>query len=246
MRLSHQLELNGWTVTLHGRVDGLTDIAGHVVVEEVKSTALPSGRLYTTGREDWHSHIAQLEVYLWMLDAAQHASPVGRLVLVSVADGAQHIIGVPLDAVRVGADIRLALKALIERREERIAWMAARRTADVPLPHAQWRPGQAEIRDALQSGLDARRIQLVQAPTGLGKTAAVLHAVLCHALAHDKQVFWATARGTQQAAAWATLEHFRARGLPLRILQLRAKEKVCLNDVVACTCLLYTSPSPRD
>ena len=115
VRLTHQLELNGWTVTLHGRVDGLTDIAGHVVVEEVKSTALPSGRLYTTGRDDWHSHIAQLEVYLWMLDAAQHASPVGRLVLVSVADGAQHIIGVPLDAVVREYSLQRQLATTIHR-----------------------------------------------------------------------------------------------------------------------------------
>ncbi len=235
VRLQHQLELDGWTVTLHGRVDGLTDVAGHVVVEEIKSTALPGQTLYQTGRDDWPSHIAQLEVYLWMLDAAQHASPVGRLVLVSVADGAQHVIGVPLDAIRVGEQVIASLRELVARRERRITWMAERRARTVPLPHSAWRAGQAEIAEAVRFGLDAGRVQLVQAPTGLGKTAAVLHAVLAHALAHDKQVFWATARGTQQQAAWDTLLRFRDAGLPLRVLQLRAKEKVCLNDVVACS-----------
>lgn len=235
VRLQHQLELDGWTITLQGRVDGLTDIAGHVVVEEVKSTALPGTRLYQTDRADWPSHIAQLEVYLWMLDAAQHASPVGRLVLVSVADGAQHVIGVPLDAIRVGEQVTTSLRELVARRERRLAWMAQRREAVVPLPHEAWRPGQAEIAEAVRFGLEAQRVQLVQAPTGLGKTAAVLHAVLAHAMATDKQVFWATARGTQQLAAWTTLQRFRDAGLPLRVLQIRAKEKVCLNDVVACS-----------
>jgi len=235
VRLQHQVEIDGWTVTLQGRVDGLTDVAGHVVVEEVKSTALPSQRLYATDRDDWPSHIAQLEVYLWMLDAAHHASPVGRLVLVSVADGSQHVIGVPLDAIRVGEQVLGSLRHLVERREARLKWMKARREAVVPLPHEAWRPGQAEIAEAVRFGLEVERVQLVQAPTGLGKTAAVLHAVLTHAMASDKQVFWATARGTQQLAAWATLDRFRQAGLPLRVLQIRAKEKVCLNDVVACS-----------
>jgi DNA excision repair protein ERCC-2 len=234
VRLQHTVEVDGWTVVLHGRVDGLTTVEGHTVVEEIKSTVLDAGRLFATTVDDWPSYVSQLEVYLWMLHEARHDTPVGRLVLVSVADGAQHVLGVRLDADDVSARVATVFATLVERRQRRIAWMEARRAMVVPAPHEVWRPGQEALSAAVHSGLQAKHRVLAEAPTGLGKTAAVLHGVLRHALAHDQQVFWATARTTQQRVPLATVERFAQAGLPLRAVRLRAREKGCLNDVVAC------------
>ena len=235
VRLQHQTEVDGWTVTLHGRVDGLTEVEGHTVVEEVKSTALDAASLYASSLTDWPAYVAQLEVYLWMLAEAGHAGPVGRLVLVSIADGSQHVLGVSLDREAVSSRIEEVFSRLVAQRERRLAWLAGRRQQIVPPPHDTWRPGQRELADAVGWGVDAQHVVMVEAPTGLGKTAAVMAGVLRVALAHDKQVFWATARTTQQAAPLDTLERLAAAGLPLRAVRLRAKEKACLNDVVACS-----------
>lgn len=234
VRLKHQVEIDGWTVTLHGRVDGLTEVEGHTVVEEVKSTALDAFRLFPTTLADWPGYVAQIEVYLWMLHEARHELPVGRLVLVSVADASQHVLGVRIDPDEVGGRVNTVFEDLVARRERRIAWLAQRRSREVPIPHGAWRPGQRELADAVGWGLDAGHKVLAEAPTGLGKTAAAMHGVLRHALAHDQQVFWATARTTQQDVPLATLERFAEAGLPLRAVRLRAREKGCLNDVVAC------------
>jgi len=234
VRLKHQIAVGEWTAILHGRVDGLTEEDGRAVVEEIKSTAFDAERLQTTTLADWRDYAAQLEVYLWMLHEARIDRPVGRLVLVSLADGSKHVLGVALDAERVGRFIRRRVAEITHARERRSAWMGWRRSARVPLPHPDWRRGQREISDSVLWALQIGHQVLVEAPTGLGKTAAVLHGVLQFALARDMQVFWATARGTQQEGVERTLQRFTDAGLPLRSVTLQAKEKLCLNRVVAC------------
>jgi DNA excision repair protein ERCC-2 len=234
VRLRRQLAVGAWTVVLHGRVDGLAEEGGRPVVEEVKSTTLDAARLYGTAAADWPQYLAQLEVYLWMVAEQRGVDPMGRLVLLSLLDGTRHVIGVPLDRDAVGGFIRRRLGEIVEDREDRLAWLAARRSYVVPLPFPGWRPGQQLIGERSQKALDQGDRLLVEAPTGLGKTAAVLYGVLRHALAQDKQVFWATARTTQQRVVQHTLSRFREVGLPLRVVTITAKEKVCLNDIVAC------------
>ncbi len=234
VRLKHQIGIGEWTVTIHGRVDGLTEEDGRAVVEEIKSTAFDQHRLATTTLDDWRGYVAQLEVYLWMLHEGRVDRPVGRLVLVSLADGSKHVLGVPLDAERMHRFVVQRLTEIVTSRERRVAWMTWRRTVSVPLPHDDWRRGQREISEAVHWGLQVGHPVLVEAPTGLGKTAAVLHGVLQHALARDLQVFWATSRTTQQEGVERTLQRFADAGLPLRSVSLNAKEKLCLNGAVTC------------
>ncbi|MBT3217876.1 MAG: hypothetical protein HN348_02185 [Proteobacteria bacterium] len=234
VRLKHQMVVLHWTVTIVGRVDGLTEEAGRAVVEEVKSSALDVNRLSVTKAHDWRTHTEQLEIYLWMLAEAQYAEPVGRLILVSLADASRHVLGVGLERERVGVMIRERLRELIVTRERWLAWLSRRREYSIPLPFEEWRPGQEEVATTVKSSLDKGGRLFVEAPTGMGKTAAVVHGALEHAFRCDRQVFWSTSRNTQQAVIEQTLSRFVDAGLPLRFVRLTAKEKVCLNEVVAC------------
>ncbi len=74
---------------------------------------------------------------------------------------------------------------------------------------------------------------LVQAPTGLGKTAAVLFPVLREALARDLRVFVLTAKNTQQAMANRVLDLLN-RERAFHSLHLRAKARMCANDEIIC------------
>lgn len=237
--LSHRLDVDGWWVTVQGRVDGLFDEAGHTVVEEIKSTALGADRLHATRAADWPGHVAQLELYVWLLHATRGTTPgtlpvVGRLLLVSLLDGARHVLAVRPDTEALAEAVVARLRRLVRKRRERLAWLGWRRAHRVPRPFATWRDGQARIAEAVHEGLAAGKRVLVEAPTGLGKTAAVLDGALRWAFAHDKQLFWATSRNTQQAGVLAAAGRLRARGLGLTAVGLRAREKACLNDVVAC------------
>lgn len=234
--LRHQLIVAGWTVEISGRLDGLSEEHGRTVVVEVKSSALGQRRLAGSRAEDWPSHVAQIEVYLWMLHRARYPEPVGQLVLISLADGSRTVLGVPLEAERIDRFVRRQLERLIALREDRLAWLATRRGRRVPAPYERWRPGQEAIAAAVTRGVldDQLDSVLVEAPTGLGKTDAVLYGALRAALATDRQILWATARTTQQTVIEAAVQRMIDRGLPLRAVTLTAREKICLNDVVSC------------
>ena len=234
--LKIQQTVRGWTVELQGRVDGLVEAGGTWIVEEVKSTALDGMRLAGCSVEDWPDYRRQLQIYLWMLERAQPAHRiVGELVLVSLADASRRAFQVDVDP-DLDAWITDRLEQLIEAREDRLQWMAERRTIHARWPHAAVREGQQQIVDDVTRGLQEGRPVLVQAPTGLGKTVAVLLAAVRHALATDRQVFWATTRTTQQPLVERTLNSLAEAGAPIRAVFLNARPKACLNTDAPLDC----------
>ncbi|HJN74403.1 MAG TPA: ATP-dependent DNA helicase [Myxococcota bacterium] len=230
-----------WECVLRGRIDGLSDVDGRLVVEELKSSALDGDQLGRAQAHDWPAYTAQVALYRYLLHAMGKGNALGRLVLVSLVDGTQVSFEVDEPLEETEAWLRARLSWMVAGREARNAWMARRRGAEVPFPHAELRPGQEALVEAATDGAARGRQVLLSAPTGTGKTAAVLQGVLQEAYRKDKKVFIATAKGTQQRVAEATLELMRKKGLPLRAVSIRAKEKACLNDVVDCRpeCCVY-------
>jgi DNA excision repair protein ERCC-2 len=232
IRMEHRLVVRGWEVTLTGRMDGLTRQGDRWVVEEIKSSALDRQRLAHLTLADMPRAAQQLRLYMHVLQGRGH-EPEGRLVVISLHDGTQRVIPVSLDP-DVGAFLEAQVAWILLRHEERMAWTVRRRSAVVPMPHPLWRSGQEdlarEVRDTVQRGGHL----LLTAPTGLGKTAAVLYGALQVAYETDKRIFFATARTTQQRIAEETLRLLAAGGLPLQAVRIRARDKTCLNEVVAC------------
>jgi len=91
-----------------------------------------------------------------------------------------------------------------------------------------------EVTDAIARGQQL----LLSAPTGTGKTAAVLHGALSESARLGSKLFFATARGTQREIVERTVLDCVGRSgiseFPLRVVSITAREKVCLNDVLDC------------
>lgn len=221
--------VRGWECTIRGRLDGLTVVGERLVIEEIKSTALPAERLYATTAEDWPKWQHQVALYLWLLHSMGRPAE-GRLVLVSLVDGSRHVVSVHADLERILAEVIQRLDDLVRERQDHLAWLAQRRDAAVPFPHAAHRPGQAALVQVVGDALAGGQQLLLSAPTGTGKTAAVLHGVLQHAWGCDRRVFFATAKGTQAAIVEQTLASFAERGVPLRAVSIRSRERLCLRE----------------
>jgi DNA excision repair protein ERCC-2 len=232
VRIQHALVVRGWEVTLTGRMDGLTQVDGRWVVEEIKSSALDRHRLASMTLSDMPRAVQQLRLYMHVLQGRGH-EPAGRLVLISLHDGTERVLPVDL-GVDTGAFLEAQLEWILLRHEQRMAWAARRRTVVVPMPHPTWRPGQGALAAEVHEVVNRGGHLLLSAPTGLGKTAAVLYGALQVAYATDKRVFFATARTTQQRIAVETLQAMAREGMPLKAVQIRARDKTCLNEVVAC------------
>ncbi len=220
-----------WTCTVHGRIDGVEEEDGHTVIEEVKSTALDVDRLdAVAGFPEWEE---QLAAYVFFASEARMPAVVGRLRVVSLVDGGERLTTVPLDP-RLGPVLSARLDRLVRDREAWLHWQARRRGTAVRFPHEAWRPGQTEIAEACANAVRTGQHLLLTAPTGIGKTVAVMVGVLKAAAEAGLGVYWATARTTQQYVAEQTLQAIAARGTAVRAVTLRSREKACLNGVVDC------------
>jgi DNA excision repair protein ERCC-2 len=230
--IRHRMLILDWEVIISGRMDGLTQEGEYHVVEEVKSSALGFERLDRMRASDMPQAELQLQMYLHAL-VGQGKNAVGRLVVISIRDGTQHVLHVAPDP-DFGAFLKQQLTWMIERHEQRMAWLARRRSAEIPFAHEAWRIGQEELAAEVEELSDRGGHLLLTAPTGLGKTAGVLHGALTAAYRSDRRIFFATARTTQQRIIEDTIRQLSVAGLPIRAVSIRAREKACLNEVVAC------------
>ena len=237
--IRHRLEVRGWTVTLHGRMDGLLTEEGagglRTVVEEIKSSLLSGPDLELA--ELPSSWTRQLHLYLWMLIEARRPDPVGRLRVVSLLDGAIRQEAVAPDP-GIEKEVLEILDERILQRERRNAWLAERRRHPLPFAFPEPRPGQEEATRAAAAAVAQGKVLLLEAPTGMGKTAAALHGALREARARDLQILWVTARTTQRRLVTDTLRAVERARLPggpgVRAVTLMAKGEFCLQPVIDC------------
>ncbi len=229
-RLERRVAVGAWTAIVQGRTDGVSLEGEKVCVEELKTTALSASALLDTTADAWLPYVAQLQVYLWM-HAGSDVS--GRLIIVSLLDGSRHSIGVGLPMSFAGRVLE-ELEALALERDRLLHWMRERAHVALAWPYPGWRPGQRNVCDSLAEGIQHRRIGVLEAPTGSGKTDAVLFAAMQVALRQGKRIYWATARTTQQTGIEAAVRRLKASYPGIRSVTLGARRRICLRSTVDC------------
>jgi len=227
-----EVEHRGWKVRISGRADGLRREEGGVrVVEEIKSVRR-EGQLAPALREMYERQAA---LYAWMLARDGEGEVRAELVLIAIGSDAVERIALEVDLDALDSEIRQRLNRLLREHETARRAAADRREAgrELAFPHAELRPGQETIVDAVEQALAGRSHLLVQAPTGIGKTAAALWPALRYALLHDKRLFVLTAKNLQQEMTTRVLRQLAAGG-GFHALRLRAKARMCANGEVIC------------
>jgi DNA excision repair protein ERCC-2 len=229
-----ELDVDGWTVEISGRADGVVYSEGRAVrIDEIKTLhfAVDLHNLYAEERLERFKRQASL--YAFMLSDADEPA-AARLILVDIVSHEERDEDVQWSFDSVQAWLRQQIHRLISREERRIARLEVLRDAaeSIPFPHDEFRPSQEEIGDAVSDALEHQRHLLVRAPTGCGKTAAVLHPAVRAALSRGQRVFFLTAKTLQQGIAVDTARAMQS-GL-FRSLQLRAKSKMCANTEIVC------------
>jgi DNA excision repair protein ERCC-2 len=229
------LAFEDFACRVRGRMDVL--IPSPWLVEEIKTTCQPGTLLRDLEADPLHPFAQQARMYAW-LQGRQTGAPVTcRLRVISLLDEAETVVPMPFDAeafsIWVEAQLRgfrdAQLRALVRAEERRRLGEALR------FPFVSLRPGQDRLIDLVGQALATRKPLLVQAPTGLGKTAAVLYPALRKALAEDLRVFYATPRNSQHAVAEAFVRRLRSEGHEIRSVTLRAKERICPQEEVHCS-----------
>lgn len=245
-------EHRGWTIHVQGRADGLRQVDGRPMIEEIKSVR-PDTPLAPSTLDMYRR---QLRLYGWLyarrdLDPAQALeapvrkdgekveSPVlARLVLIEIGSfdgsGTEHI-DVDAEPHLVELLVRRQINALLAEHQRNAESRNRRKEAAERLefPFHTPRPGQTQIIDAATRALEQCEHLLVQAPTGLGKTASILFPVVRHALENDRRVFVLTAKNLQQKMATRVVDMLNRDG-SYSSVQIRAKASMCANGEVLC------------
>ena len=229
-----ELDIDGWAVEISGRADGVVFDEGRATrVDEIKSLhfAVDLHNLYADERLDRFRR--QVSLYALMLSEPEHPAQA-RLILVDIVSHDEREEPVQWSPESVHAWLRQQIHRLIAREQRRVERLAELRAAaeKVPFPHPEPRPVQHEIGAAVDEVLTDQRHLLLRAPTGCGKTAAVLYPTIRGALGRGQRVFFLTAKTLQQRIAVNTANAMQEN--LFRSLQLRAKSKMCANTEIVC------------
>jgi DNA excision repair protein ERCC-2 len=235
----HRLQLGAWSITITGRIDGLSVDKGEkrVVIEEVKSIHfdLELEALYRSDK--LQRHLLQLLLYAYFLSGQpdfEGFTFVPQLVLIDLISGDAKTIDAEFDRERIIGTLNERLERLVTEIETAAALRVAKRAfADtLSFPFGAMRPGQEAIVSSVARSVYQREALLISAPTGIGKTMAVLYPALKQSLNLGKKLFVLTSKTMQQDAAVEALSMLNDGSF--RVLRIRAKQKMCAHTEIIC------------
>lgn len=218
---------------LRGRADGFDAEAG--VLEEIKTHRGDLGRMPPRHRA---LHWAQAKAYGALVCELQgRAGLTVRLVYLDIDTGSETCF----DEICTASELQAFLLAMCQRFEQ---WAAAQgrhrlardeALAALAFPYVDFRAGQRQLAEQVFMVARRGRCLLAQAATGNGKTMGSLFPLL-KAMPGERldKLCFLTAKATGQEAPLAALEQLRGAAVPLRVLQLVARDKACEHPGLAC------------
>jgi len=241
VHVRYETESLGFRVIVRGRIDGVDRERedGAVRLEEVKTivsdpASFGSAPLGDALETSW---IHQARLYGALLLACGEAARIRvALIIVNVVDGEAREVDVPFDPDEALAFLRERIDALASEGARRLEAAARREAmaAAIRFPFPEMRPHQDAMIEAVVKAIARSRHLLLSAPTGVGKTAAILFAAVREAYRRGLRVIYATAKTTQRALVRETLERIRGAGAPITAVILRAKDEICPHELRVC------------
>ena len=227
-------------IRVQGRADAVRRHEGCLTVEEIKTTRRNPANI---GADEFPVHWAQAEMYAAMICKKEgYASCEVALIYYNVNGSrarlmrnytAQRLWGLLMKYVEPYARWLMAMEAWRGR------FMPS--VSQLKFPFDDYRDGQRQMAaNAYIAARDHRRV-MIEAPTGIGKTAAALFGAL-KAMGEAKvsAIFYLTARTTGRRSAENALEIMRAKGLSVRSVTITAKEKSCVPGDTNCYMCPYS------
>jgi len=232
--VSRDIPIDGHILRVHGRADGVYIDRDLVRVLEIKTTVKdPSSIL----KYDYPAHWAQGEIYAALLCLNEGVGQAEVHLTYARMDGKKREFSEDYNAWEL--EERLMAYAV-----PYLHWIVAvddwkdrsRPTLDaLAFPFDTYREGQRDMAAAVYTAMRSHANALIEAPTGIGKTAASLFGALkALGKGYVTAIFYLTARTTGRRAAEDALQRMRAGGLALRSVTITAKEKICPMEKADC------------
>ena len=234
--VSRTVETDGMTLTVNGRMDGIYHCDGQVIIDEIKTVRRDLAE--ATASEN-QIHWAQAVCYAAMYSLAHDLADVMvRLTYCHIESREMKTVERRYTAAELNAFFDDCVTSYLKWAKASLSWKKTRNDSASALdfPYTRYRNGQRRMAgDVYRTIRDGGQL-LVQAPTGIGKTMAVLFpAVKAYPGGAFDKVFYLTARTTGKTVAEDTLTILRKTGMRIKSLTITAKEKICFQDEQECT-----------
>lgn len=227
-------EIEGINFTVEGRADGI-EVSDEVTVDEIKST---TRELDDLKKEENIMHWAQAKCYAYIY-AKDHELDEINVMLTYFQLETEETLNIK-KTFNFGELRDFFMGTLVEYLEfsKRIVeWKDTRDESikKLKFPFKSFRKGQRELSVAVYNTIDDENKLFVEAPTGIGKSISTIFPAI-KAMGEDKidKAFYLVARSTGKNAAKDALEKLLNKKLRLKVTIVTAKDKICLNDKVAC------------
>ncbi|TYQ18775.1 UNVERIFIED_ORG: Rad3-related DNA helicase [Zoogloea ramigera] len=232
-----EISLSGDFGPLHvrGRADGYDSRTNRL--EEVKTYRGDLARMADNQRQ---LHWAQVKIYGYLFCSNRGLDTIKlALVYFDIASQKETRLQEEYSALDLQEYFQQQCGLFLDWARQELAHRAARdeQLKAMRFPHADFRPGQRQLAEAMYKASNRRVCLLAQAPTGIGKTVGSLFPMLKGACAHGvDKVFFLAAKtsGRQMALDAVDVIRHGAPLLPLRTLELASKSTACVNPDKAC------------
>jgi DNA excision repair protein ERCC-2 len=218
---------------VRGRADGYEPDQN--LLEEIKTYR---GRLDSMPERHRHLHWAQLRVYGHLLCQQLGLDQVNlALVYFDIARQTETLVRETCSAADLAAQFAAHCEKFVAWAAQELAHREARDAAlaGLQFPHPEFRPGQRHLAETIFRANSSGRCVLAQAPTGIGKTVGTLFPVLKAAPGQKlDKVFFLAAKTPGRKLALDALDAITSRVIPLRVLELAARDKACEHPDKAC------------
>ena len=218
-------------LTVSGKADGIyIDDEGMHHVEEIKTIQ----RKTDTGNKVAPLHWMQLKMYAWFYSRIERLETVTiDLVYYGRKDRTESVCSKVLKPVELEEECMPVIRRYLEwndrlqlRKDELMPSLVA-----MKFPFDEFRKGQRDLSKTTYRSIRDGKHNFVQAPTGTGKTMAVIFGGL-KALAEGKtsKLFFLTAKNSGSIAAENALKIINNGGVNLNWITITAKAKICFMD----------------
>ena len=226
-----------YTFSIQGRIDGLYKLKNRAEIEEIKSVVLRAAEFKKLHIEQYPEFREQVLFYAYILqDELDGLEIFPYLILVNLINDAKRTFKIDFKRSSVEQLLQQRFALIVQNIEKEQAVLETRKkelaVVDFSLPEK--RPQQQQMMEQVTQVLQEGLHLTASAPTGTGKTAAVLFPALRYAYVNSKKIFFVTSKTTQQNIVYETITPLIEQGLDIHVLFLRASEKMCANDVYFC------------
>ena len=231
-------ETKSLKIKVNGRADGFyaaREADSAPTIEEIKSSFRFEKLLSDLEGDQTHPYYLQLATYGFLYEQNYGVQPNLQLRIVCSRTAREEVL-----KYSEKDDGENWLKILLEHYErlfqEQLLLKEKRKqiSASLNFPFDKARQGQGELIDFLHKEQKKDRCILIQAPTGLGKTAGVLFPALKKAAAQGRQLIFTAPKNALFKNA---IDFFQSLELDLKlnVLVITSKEKSCIHTEVNCS-----------